>query len=244
MNDKISPNDRSELIAKGFSDQEINKALQELDTEEMQKSYDQTQQSKTLDPRKNSQHSAFTTRQDQDIVKYQLELNDILERAEHILRGDVPKFKSGHLIWEETKNPEDNTLNEKGIQELMKNLAMYINRNTILADYGDEEINLKVYDFGKALNRLIFMKAEEFGINTEEKRKNYPMLVLQIKDMVHSAYARAKDGGERRSLREMIQIQQSTNTQGFQQGGMQGGMPMQRPRGVLNPMRYVMGRYK
>jgi coproporphyrinogen III oxidase len=67
----------------------------------------------------------------------------------------------------------------------MKILALYVNRNKVLADYTNEEINFKVFDFGRAVNNLIFMRDFEFGMDTEEKRKNYEMLVTELKDIVH-----------------------------------------------------------
>ena len=83
------------------------------------------------------------------------------------------------------------------------------------------------------------------GMDDEDKRKEYPMLIRQVVDLVHSSYARAKDGGERRSLREMIQISQSQNYQGGTAQGVPlnaNGMPM-KTRSLLNPMRYIAGKY-
>jgi len=87
------------------------------------------------------------------------------------------------------------------------------------------------------------MKYEEIGMTCEDKRKEYPMLVREVVDLVHSSYKRALKGGERRPLREMISIQQSTNAM------MNNGMPVNstgqvpQKRGILNPMRYVAGKY-
>jgi hypothetical protein len=66
---------------------------------------------------------------------------------------------------------------------------------------------------------------------------------MNIVNLVYASYSRAKDGGERRSLREMISIQQSHQSMGngVQQQQQGGGSP--RSRGVLNPMRYVAGKY-
>lgn len=143
-------------------------------------------------------------------------------------------------------DPTTNPLNELGVQEVMKILAMYVNRNTILSDYANEEINVKVYDFGREVNNLIFMRYDEFGMDSDEKKKNYPILVRELVDIVHSAYKRALDGAEKRSLREMITVSQATSTTA-QMGGSgvtinNQGVPM-KERGLLNPMRYVKGRY-
>jgi hypothetical protein len=242
---QISSNDINDLRKQGYTDDQIRMALAEIEQEELQKSYGQTQFQRQNDVRANSQLSSFATKIDENLIRWQLELNDILERAEHILKGDVPKFVDGFIIWERNPNPEENALNNKGVHACMKVLALYVNRNTILADYTNEEINFKVYDFARALNNLIFMKDEDFGMDTDEKRKDYDMLVNELKDIVHSAYKRALDGAEKRSLREMINVSQNTNTNSQLGGGISinaQGVP-QKERGMLNPMRYIRGKY-
>ena len=245
MGIKLSQSEVDDLKRQGYSATEINQAMQEIEREELDNSYGQVQQQRSRDPRQNSQMSSFATKQDDNIIRWQLELNDILERAEHILRGDIPKFIDGQVIWERNEHPELNTLNETGVQECMKILAMYVNRNTILSDYTNEEINFKVFDFSRAVNNLIFMRDYEYGLDTEEKRKNYEMLVTELKDIVHSAYKRALDGAEKRSLREMITVSQQTSTSSQLGQGVTINNQGQavKERGLLNPMRYVRGKY-
>jgi len=244
MSVQLTQQDITDLKKEGYGDEEINKAIQELEQEELQDSYNSVQLQNRGDARQYSQQSAFSTARDDNLIKWQLELNDILERAEHILRGDVPKYKDGHMIWEKNPNSENNPLNAHGVELILKTLSLYINRNTILSDYEDEEIREKVFDFGRELNNLIFMKYDEIGMDTEKKRKEYGMIVLEMKDLVHSAYKRALNGGERRSLREMINVQQSSQSFGTMQGGQfPMGMPQSQTRSILNPMRYVKGKY-
>lgn len=240
---KLTQKDIEDLKKQGYSEIEIQQAVQEIEQEELSKSYQGVQNQSNQ--RRPSQTSAFMTRNDDNLVRWQLELNDILERAEHILRGDIPTIRNGNVEWEKNPHPEDNPLNDVGVQEIMKILAMYVNRNTILSDYTNEEINIKVYDFGREVNNLIFMRDNDFGMDSEEKRKNYPIIVREIVDIVHSAYKRALDGAEKRSLREMITVSQATTTQAQLGGGVtvnNQGVP-QRERGMLNPMRYVKGKY-
>jgi len=245
MGIRLSQKDVEDLKRQGYSDREIHQAMQEIEKEELSGSYGKVQQQRGNDPRQNSQLSSFSAKQEDNLVRWQLELNDILERAEHILRGDVPKFEDGHIIWEKNPNPENNPLNAVGVQEIMKILSLYINRNKVLSDYTNKEINFKVFDFGRAVNNLIFMRDFEFGMDTEEKRKNYEMLVTELKDIVHDTYKRALDGAEKRSLREMISVTQATNTNAQLGANMQlndQGIP-NKERGLLNPMRYVKGKY-
>jgi len=246
MSIRLSEKDIADLKKQGYGEAEIYQAMQEIEKEELSKSYSNVQSQRNFDPRQNSQISSFSARNEDNIAKWQLELNDILERAEHILRGDIPKFEDGHIVWKQNPHPELNPLNDTGVQEIMKILALYVNRNKVLADYTNDEIRFKVFDFGRAVNNLIFMRDYEFGMDNEEKRKNYEMLVTELKDIVHDTYKRALDGAEKRSLREMIQVTQATSTSS-QVGA--GGVTINnqgqavKERGLLNPMRYVKGKY-
>lgn len=245
MSLKLSGQEVNELKDLGYNEYEIQQALKEIEEEDLSQSYNQVNQNRGYDARKSSQMSAFASRSDDNIVKWQLELNDILERAEHILKGDVPKFDNGFVVWKPNPKPENNPINEYGVQEIMKILAMYVNRNTILSDYNNTEINIKVYDAGREINNLFFMRYDDFGMDTEEKKKNYPIIVREIIDIIHSAYKRALFGAEKKSLREMISIQQSTQTQGLLPQGQsinQQGVPL-KERSLLNPMRFIRGKY-
>lgn len=242
---RLTQKDIEDLKRAGYSEMQIQTAVRELENDELSQSSNQVQQQRIQNSRMNSHVSSFSTRTDDNLIRWQLELNDILERAEHILRGDVPRVENGNVYWDKNPNPEDNPLNVVGVNEIMKILAMYVNRNTILSDYTNDEINIKVYDFGREANNLIFMRDDDFGLDSVEKRKSYPIIVREIVDIVHSAYKRALDGAEKRSLREMITVTQATNTQAQLGNGVtvnNQGMP-QKERGLLNPMRYVKGKY-
>jgi hypothetical protein len=240
---KLTPKDIEELKRQGYTDSQIYRAVEEMEAEDLERSYQEADEGYRNGGQ--SQVSSFSTKNEDNIVRWQLELNDILERAEHILRGDIPTFNNGNIIWKPNPHPELNPLNETGVQEVMKILALYVNRNKILSDYSNKEINIKVFDFGRAINNLIFMRDEEFGMDTQDKRKNYEMLINELKDVVHDTYKRALEGAEKRSLREMIQVTQATNTSAQLDSGMtfgSNGMP-QRERGILNPLRYTRGKY-
>lgn len=241
MSLQLSPLEFDNLKSKGYSDKEISDAINEIESEDLKNSYNETQAKKFSDPRINSKQSSFISREQDSLVKWQLELNDILERAEHILRGDIPTFNDGHVIWMANNKPDENLLNDTGVKAILKILAMYVNRNTILSDYDNDEIRYKILDFGKRVNNLLFMKAEEFGIDTEGKEKEKEILIGELVDIVHSAYKRALKGGERRSLREMISISQNQNSIGA--GTNVNFNAPQQTRGILNPMRYVKGKY-
>jgi len=235
---QLTINDINDLKREGYSEQEIGEAVNEIQREES----GQLQPQQRQDPRVYAQNSAFVPQYQDNLIKWQLELDNILERCEHILRGDKLVFENGNLLWKANINEKDNILNEYGVQEVVRILSMYLNRNTILSDYTNEEIREKVLDFGREINDLFFMKYEEMGLIGLEKRKNYPMLIREMVDIVHSSYKRSLNGSEKRSLREARQITQSESLQGgvvVNAGGQQ-----QNTRGLLNPLRYLVSKTK
>lgn len=214
--------------------------VQEQSQSRLQESYNRAMAYQQNDPRMYASNTMVSGNQNQDnLIKWQLELDSILERIEHMLRGDKPQFINGSLIYIPPNDNAERVFNDFGVQEIMRVLSMYLNRNTILSNYDDETINWKVLDFGKEVSDLIFLKYEAFGLDTLEKRKLYPMIVRQLVDAVHSGYLRALNGGERESLRTARSVAQ---TEPIGQGGMPMAYPV-KERGMLNPMRWLKGKY-
>jgi len=233
----LSQQDVVDLKQRGYSETEISKAVGEIEKEELQGG------AIKIDPRSKSQTSAFKYQNNNDIARYQLELNDLLEQTEHILKGDIVTWENGVSIWSANPNPEKNPLNSEGIRKIMLELQTYINRHIILGDYEENDINRIMKGYGRKVANLLFMKYEEMGMDTEVKRQEYVSLVMNMVNLVYASYSRAKDGGERRSLREMINQQYTNTTQAGMGGGVVVNQQQQKQRGILNPMRYVAGKY-
>lgn len=190
-----------ELKKQGYNEQQISEAVAMYEQEELNKM--------SGAPAPHQQAAApsnFATPPVDDLARWQLELNDILERAEHMLRGDLIKHEGNNVFWIKNPTPEDNPLNDRGVRMIMKILANYVNRNTILSDYTAQEIRVKVLLFSNEINDLLFMMYDEIGMDDDNKRKEYPMIVMMLKDIVHNSYSRAKLGGERESLRKAMSI--------------------------------------
>jgi len=237
---QLSTQDIADLKSQGFSDSEINKAVGEIEKEDLQIQAGSRGDNKT----NYGQQSSFSQKgmNMSDVARWQLELNDLLEQAEHILKGDIVGYENNKRIWKSNPKPEKNSLNEDGVRLIMLDLQNYVNRHIILGDYDKEEINKIVLEYGKKLNDLVFMKYEKMGMDTEEKRKEYRSIVLNVTNLVYASYKRALDGGERRSLREMINVNQNQTT-GVGSGVVVNAGQQQKVRGILNPMRYVAGKY-
>lgn len=238
MGIKLTNKDIYDLKKQGYSDEEISKAVQDIETDELEQTENDSPQEINR-----GEASSFSTGRMDDIARYQLELNDLLEQTEHVLKGDVVKWENGVKIWMPNPKPKDNPLNSEGIRKIMLELQNYINRHIILGDYDNKDINKIMKDYGRKLTNLIFMKYEEMGMDTEIKRQEYGSIVMNVVNLVYGSYARAKDGGERRSLREMISIQGNYQGQAMPNGNMQNSNQSSKTRGVLNPLRYVAGKY-
>ena len=233
---KLSTNDITDLKRQGYSDADISKAMSEIEREDLQSSAGVNSNTAIA-----GKTSAFSTKQMGDIASFQLELNDILEQTEHILKGDIIVTIDGKRVWKDNPNPKSNPLNEEGVRKIMLQLQTYVNRHIILGDYESKDINRILKGYGKSVSNFIFMKYEEMGMDTEQKRQEYTLIVENIVNLVYASYKRAEGGGERRSLREMINVQQTHQTAGA--GVTINAQPQQKLRGMLNPMRYIGGKY-
>jgi len=169
-----------------------------------------------------STHSIFGTPTEENLIRWQLDLKEELERIYHLLRGDiVSEDEDGNVVYKEPDDPNLKPFNEFGVQMLMNIISFYLNRNTLLSNYDENTINWKVLDFGYDVSDLIFNRYEEMmvTINTndhkkieehlDEKIKMFPIIVRELVDSVHSAYLRALNGGERESLRTARTVTQT-----------------------------------
>ena len=166
--------------------------------------------------------------QENNLIVWQLELDNILERIEHLLKGDVIK-DDGQGGMEYT-TPEDKRLiilNDYGVQMIMNVISFYLNRNTILSNYTIERIMEILHDLGYELSDLVYINYETMGLDTVEKRSRSTMLVMNVLHMIESSYLRALSGEERDSLRKARIVTQSQPL-GSQpiSGGSNGGFSL------------------
>lgn len=223
-----------ELTKEGYTPQDIQQAEMELQQEnKLLQSYRDLNKSFPI-----STNSAFYTSQNDNVIKYQLELNDILERLQHFLAGDeLITDEYGNRVWKETSDEKRKVLNKYGVNEVMNWVSMYLNRNTILSDYDKNEVLDYVLDFGQSFKDYLFLTYNKIGLKPE----HYKILVTTVIDQIMSAYRRAIEGGERRSLREARQITQSEQ---LIPQNYNPSYNIQKTRGILNPARYISGKYK
>lgn len=176
ITDILSQADIEKYKSQGYSEADILQAVKELQQEaggqnsSLAQSYNQAMQRQQADARNFASNTLVSGQGlNQNLIQWQLELDSILERVEHMLRGDRPKFVNGSLIFVAPENDEDRIFTDFGVSEIMRVLSMYLNRNTILSNYDEETINWKVLDFGNEIADLIYLKYEMmFAIPTYE----------------------------------------------------------------------------
>lgn len=168
-----------------------------------------------------------------NLVKWQLDIKEELVRIEHLLRKHVPVEKDGEIIYQEPKE-EDKLFNETGINEIMNILAWYLNKNIILSNFTETEVKLRCRQFLDFLADFIYINYDRFGLNTKEKIKHYPMVVMNIVNTIEAAYNRALNGGERDSLRTARTVSQSEPINHYPYP--QGGLPIRsNKKSILKP---------
>jgi len=166
----------------------------------------------------------FKSDEQENLIRWQLDIQEELERIENLLRKYIPKTDKNGRVYYAQPREEDQLFNEKGINEILNLLAWYLNKNIILSNFSEEDIKVRCKQFHKFLTNFIFNNYQEFGLDTKEKIKHYPMIVMNLTNTVEAAYNRALNGGERTSLRTARSVVQNEPLgQGY---GMHGGMGM------------------
>jgi hypothetical protein len=249
----INPQQIQVLKAKGYTDSQIRTALSELSQEDQRKGNLQNAYAQSMARQQQAQNtprvvSPWGTPDQDNMVKWQIDVNEILEQLYHLFRSDIFRVVNGQKIWIRNKDPKKRKLNNTGTNDCMELLASYLNKNNFLANYTEEQISQIVLDISNAFKDQLYMNYERYGwIDKDDrtggqKRTYYRTLVLQVSNIIFASYMRAWKGGERTSLRENRQVQQTEAL---------GGMPgininqnaQSNTRGLLNPMRYIKGKY-
>lgn len=107
--------------------------------------------------------SAFASKQEQNLVEYQLDLKEELDRIYHLLSGHIIVYDENEgESWQEPTDDRMKIFSDYGVKQIMNIISFYVNRNTLMSYYDEQTIIWKVKDFGIELSDLIFNKYEDF----------------------------------------------------------------------------------
>ncbi len=206
--------------------QYIEKLENELDLKAQQTQDIQQQYASTI----------FDPVDNENLIKWQLSIKEELTRIEHLLRKHVPKVDKNGDEYYADPEPENQLFNEAGVNEILILLSWYLNKNIILSNFSEDQINVRMHQLGNYLTDFIFNNYEKMGLDNKEKIKHYPMIVMNIVNTVEAAYYRALNGGERESLRTARTVTQTEPLGGFAQSQM-GHAPQATQQGKFSMFR-------
>ena len=152
-----------------------------------------TQQLAESSSRTNAQNSQVMQYEQERLqgINEQIEVESILIDIYHMLKQDRMVLKNGTFDWEEIPMKQ-RTFSEWGVEELMKILKFYVNKNTLLSNYDEKQIPRLMLTFLDEVNDLFLLKYEHLFVETSfeeckeiilnriKEKKKLKMFALEI----------------------------------------------------------------
>lgn len=154
--------------------------------------------------------SQFGSPPKQNLVEWQLDFKPELQAIERLLRCQIMvRGKDGQELWIDNPDQTRIVFNNVGVNDILREIIMFLNKNKVLSNYDPEEIKPRIRMIGHELRMLIFNNYEAYGIDNDYKMNNYPIMVVTIISMIEDSYRRALYGEERKDLNQMRMVNQS-----------------------------------
>jgi hypothetical protein len=133
-----------------------------------------------------NQNQALIQEQERGLAEEQLDVEGIIERIYNLLHGRELVRKGKKLFeWEECKDNDMKILSEWGIKRIMQVVRFHINKNTLLSNFDEAQINNLMYRFTTEMNDLVLLKYEKlFREMTIEECKSIIKNNLQEKQKI------------------------------------------------------------
>ncbi len=98
------------------------------------------------------QISMFESVDEENLIKWQLDLSSDKEKIYHLLRGDKKEEDGdGKVSWVQSKDIREIPFSDYGVNQIMQIINYYLTKNIILSNYDAQTIDWKIFDFGHAL---------------------------------------------------------------------------------------------
>lgn len=129
--------------------------------------------------------------------QWMLDCEDVLERFEHCLKGEVYDYEENK--WSVNKEFKP-FINNDGINFLMAMMRIYMHKINELSTFSLEEIYDLIYNFKEALVDVLTINQKAYEIPEEMVE----MVCNLAGDQVYGMFKRAMDGGERKSRQTIL----------------------------------------
>ena len=117
----------------------------------------------------------YLEEKEKGIVDIQLEVDSIKSDIYHLLRQDRQFIddETQKIEWKPLENNVERTLTDWGVERIMQVIHFYINKNTLLTNFDQKQINSVMLTFMNETNDLILLKYQNlFCEPTFEECKN------------------------------------------------------------------------
>lgn len=134
----------------------------------------QLQQQMGMTQQLQNQQQLLFQEQEKGLAEEQLDVEEIIDRIHNLLQGKELKDNgSGVKEWTDTKDNRMKILSDWGIQRVMQTVRFHINKNTLLSNFDEAQINRMMYHFTTEMNDLVLLKYKELFRETpfEECKK-------------------------------------------------------------------------
>jgi len=120
-----------------------------------------------------AQQQLLMQEQERGLAEEQLDVEEILDRIYNLLQGRELKDSGQGKEWVDSTIAGVKVLSDWGVQRIMQIVRFHINKNTLLSNFREDQINRIMFDFTTELNDLILLKYQQlFREPTFEECKN------------------------------------------------------------------------
>lgn len=101
--------------------------------------------------------------QEKNLAEAQLECEKTLNTIYHLLKQDVLRpNQNGIMDWFALPDAKKRILTDEGVDKVMQIMRSYVNKETLLSNFNEKQIQTRMLKFCLALNANLFMKYEVY----------------------------------------------------------------------------------
>jgi len=105
-----------------------------------------------------AQQQLLMQEQERGLAEEQLDVEEILDRIYNLLQGRELKDSGQGKEWVDSVGVDMKILSDWGIQRIMQVVRFHINKNTLLSNFNEKQVDRLMYDFTTELNDLVLLK--------------------------------------------------------------------------------------
>ncbi len=154
--------------------------------------------------------SLGSVNKDGNIIQYQIENAELLEKLEHFYKGEyIGTLENGDAGWIKPQDDTQIPLNEFGVSSMMEIVSKYIDKNTTLSYYSEMRIYEILADLGDELVLYILSNYEKMGMSDKFRKTKFRILIISTLHIIESTYRKAISGKTMEEINQSRIISQS-----------------------------------